>query len=83
MFVVFHMYINLAPKSTDQAKRNLKYSVGICFVPVRISLVTTFSTAPSMFGRDLGEQVRADSKEVERRVPIIVEKCIHAVEVRG
>jgi len=36
-----------------------------------------------MFGRDLGEQVRTDSKDVERQVPIIVEKCIQAVEFRG
>ncbi|EPQ56987.1 RhoGAP-domain-containing protein [Gloeophyllum trabeum ATCC 11539] len=35
---------------------------------------------PSMFGRDLIEQVQADSKDGERSVPIIVEKCIAAVE---
>ncbi|KAG2135490.1 RhoGAP-domain-containing protein [Suillus clintonianus] len=35
---------------------------------------------PSMFGRDLVEQVKSDSKWGERRVPIIVEKCIDAVE---
>ncbi|OAX41124.1 RhoGAP-domain-containing protein [Rhizopogon vinicolor AM-OR11-026] len=35
---------------------------------------------PSMFGRDLIEQVKSDSKWGERRVPIIVEKCIDAVE---
>ncbi|KAG1812065.1 uncharacterized protein BJ212DRAFT_1277185 [Suillus subaureus] len=35
---------------------------------------------PSMFGRDLVEQVRSDSKRGERRVPVIVEKCIDAVE---
>ena len=39
--------------------------------------------APSMFGRDLTEQVRADSKYEERQVPVIVEKCIEAVEARG
>ncbi|PPQ70696.1 hypothetical protein CVT24_000178 [Panaeolus cyanescens] len=38
---------------------------------------------PSMFGRDLIEQVRSDSKEEERQVPIIVEKCIEAVEARA
>lgn len=35
---------------------------------------------PSMFGRDLVEQVKSDSKWGERRVPVIVEKCIDAVE---
>ncbi|TFK44647.1 hypothetical protein BDQ12DRAFT_730679 [Crucibulum laeve] len=35
---------------------------------------------PSMFGRDLTEQVHADAKGGERLVPIIVEKCIEAVE---
>jgi hypothetical protein len=42
-----------------------------------------FLLATSMFGRDLTEQVRADSKYEERQVPIIVEKCIEAVETRG
>lgn len=36
-----------------------------------------------MFGRDLTDQVRADSKDEERQVPVIVEKCIEAVEARG
>ncbi|KAF9461310.1 hypothetical protein BDZ94DRAFT_1264138 [Collybia nuda] len=35
---------------------------------------------PSMFGRDLVEQVHADSKDEERHIPVIVEKCIDAVE---
>ncbi|KAF8993695.1 hypothetical protein BDQ17DRAFT_125529 [Cyathus striatus] len=35
---------------------------------------------PSMFGRDLTEQVRADAKGDGRQVPVIVEKCIAAVE---
>ncbi|KAJ7594830.1 hypothetical protein C8J56DRAFT_927746 [Mycena floridula] len=35
---------------------------------------------PSMFGRDLIEQVEADAKGNGRHVPIIVEKCIEAVE---
>lgn len=35
---------------------------------------------PSMFGRDLIEQVRADAKGGERYVPVIVEKCIDAVD---
>ncbi|KAH8119286.1 RhoGAP-domain-containing protein [Phellopilus nigrolimitatus] len=38
---------------------------------------------PSMFGRDLIEQVRDDSKHVELFVPVIVEKCIDAVEALG
>ncbi|PPQ68189.1 hypothetical protein CVT25_015021 [Psilocybe cyanescens] len=37
---------------------------------------------PSMFGRDLTEQVHADSKGEDRQVPVIVEKCIEAVEAR-
>jgi hypothetical protein len=36
-----------------------------------------------MFGRDLVAQVKSDSKWGERRVPIIVEKCIDAVEALG
>lgn len=36
-----------------------------------------------MFGRDLTEQVRADSRDYERLVPIIVEKCIEAVDALG
>ncbi|KAG9103589.1 hypothetical protein FRC06_009723 [Ceratobasidium sp. 370] len=36
---------------------------------------------PSMFGRDLVEQVRADAKnDPGRMVPVIVDKCIRAVE---
>ncbi|KAF9478638.1 RhoGAP-domain-containing protein [Pholiota conissans] len=38
---------------------------------------------PSMFGRELIEQVEADSKGEERQVPVIVEKCIDAVEARA
>ncbi|KAF8585944.1 RhoGAP-domain-containing protein [Ramaria rubella] len=36
---------------------------------------------PSMFGRPLIEQVRADSVKEHRDIPIIVEKCIAAVEL--
>lgn len=36
-----------------------------------------------MFGRELTEQVRADSKFTDRMVPLIVEKCIAAVEATG
>ena len=38
---------------------------------------------PSMFGRDLVEQVRADSRDEDRMVPVIVEKCIDAVDRVG
>jgi Rho-type GTPase-activating protein 1/2 len=46
-------------------------------------LIFIFSIAPSMFGRELGEQIRADAKGGERQVPVIVEKCIDAVETLG
>ena len=36
-----------------------------------------------MFGRELTEQVRADSKISDRMVPLIVEKCIAAVDASG
>ena len=36
-----------------------------------------------MFGRDLVEQVRADTRGSERFIPVIVEKCIDAVEASG
>ncbi|KAG6821005.1 hypothetical protein H0H93_008634 [Arthromyces matolae] len=39
--------------------------------------------APSMFGRDLVEQVRADARGEDLRVPVIVDKCIQAVETIG
>ncbi|KAL6305221.1 hypothetical protein BKA93DRAFT_237913 [Sparassis latifolia] len=35
---------------------------------------------PSIFGRDLIEQVRFDSREDPRSIPVIVEKCIDAVD---
>jgi hypothetical protein len=38
---------------------------------------------PVMFGRELTEQVRADSKISDRMVPLIVEKCISAVDATG
>ncbi|KAG5342922.1 hypothetical protein C0989_005870 [Termitomyces sp. Mn162] len=38
------------------------------------------SLLPSMFGRDLIEQARADARGEDRQVPVIVEKCIQAVE---
>ena len=42
-----------------------------------------FVLVPSMFGRDLIEQVQADSQNDDRQVPIIVDKCIQAVEAVG
>lgn len=37
--------------------------------------------APSMFGRELAEQVKSDQRwGGDRKVPVIVEKCIDAVE---
>jgi hypothetical protein len=50
---------------------------------MRDPLVLTLPSAPSMFGRKLTEQVQADSKGEERQIPVIVEKCIEAVEARG
>ncbi|KAL4249530.1 hypothetical protein ABKN59_007206 [Abortiporus biennis] len=38
---------------------------------------------PSLFGRDLTEQVRADSRDEQRSIPAIVEKCIDAVDFLG
>ncbi|KIK92936.1 hypothetical protein PAXRUDRAFT_829500 [Paxillus rubicundulus Ve08.2h10] len=35
---------------------------------------------PSMFGRELVEQVKSDLRWGERKTPVIVEKCIEAVE---
>ena len=36
-----------------------------------------------MFGRDLREQVQEDSTVAEVFIPIIVDKCIKAVEANG
>ena len=38
---------------------------------------------PAVFGRELTEQLRADSKFNEKMVPLIVEKCIAAVDACG
>jgi len=38
---------------------------------------------PAMFGRELTEQLRTDSKFNEKMVPLIVEKCIAAVDASG
>jgi len=40
---------------------------------------------PSLFGRNLVEQVRADGQmqNKERSIPVIVEKCINAVQILG
>ena len=36
-----------------------------------------------MFGRELTEQVRADSRLTDKMTPLLVEKCISAVEANG
>ncbi len=36
-----------------------------------------------MFGRELTEQVRADSKLTDKMAPLLVEKCITAVDATG
>ena len=41
------------------------------------------SSEPSMFGRELTEQVRADSRITDKMTPMLVEKCITAVEANG
>jgi hypothetical protein len=46
-------------------------------------LILPPSIAPSMFGRDLAEQIRADAKGGDRKIPVIVEKCIDAVNTLG
>ena len=53
------------------------------FCCVRPALTRDFPVAPSMFGRDLVEQVRADAKGEERYIPVIVQKCIDAVDALG
>ncbi|KAI0317192.1 hypothetical protein OF83DRAFT_1059040 [Amylostereum chailletii] len=41
---------------------------------------STAPLPPSMFGRELTEQVRADTRYHDSMVPVIVEKCIEAVD---
>ena len=53
------------------------------YIPLQFVLIRGFHIAPSMFGRDLIEQVRADAKGGERYFPVIVEKCIDAVDALG
>jgi len=55
------------------------------FPPVcNLAQVITCSTAPALFGRDLIEQTRADAaRGDDRSIPVIVEKCINAVEKSG
>ena len=52
-------------------------------VSLRLLDVCVFGIAPSMFGRDLVEQVHADSRNEDRLIPVIVEKCIDAVDNIG
>ncbi|CAE6481145.1 unnamed protein product [Rhizoctonia solani] len=49
--------------------------------PAEEPVVDISPLPPSMFGRDLVEQVRSDAKgDPNRMVPLIVDKCIRAVE---
>lgn len=61
----------------------LSVSSGLLYSAPRSVLMPDFIIAPSMFGRDLIGQVRADAKGDERYVPVIVEKCIDAVDALG
>ncbi|KZT58861.1 RhoGAP-domain-containing protein [Calocera cornea HHB12733] len=57
---------------------------GFVKTPCRRSSMDRPASADStIFGRDLVEQVRIDAKESPRLIPIIVEKCIDALEQRG
>jgi hypothetical protein len=57
--------------------------------PLRKSIFLLYLTQihrtpePVIFGRELTEQVRADSRIGDRMVPLIVEKCIAAVDGTG
>lgn len=66
-------HISVHPRCVNQVY------VACCQQPPRRDDAIT-QPSPSMFGRDLIEQVKSDSKWGERRVPVIVEKCIDAVE---
>jgi hypothetical protein len=55
----------------------------VCSLTIGATRMTYVPLVPSVFGRDLVEQVRADSRDGERMVPIVVEKCIDAVEALG
>ena len=46
-------------------------------------ILNLLPSEPVMFGHELTEQVRADSKLSDRMVPLIVEKCIAAVDAIG
>ncbi|KAF7793948.1 hypothetical protein EIP86_005072 [Pleurotus ostreatoroseus] len=46
----------------------------------RDTFTERWNLGPSLFGRDLTEQVKADSKDEPRSIPVIVEKCIGAVD---
>lgn len=51
------------------------------YLPCLVILLCVYVllAAPSMFGRSLGEQITADG----RQIPVIVSKCIEAVEAQG
>ncbi|KZO95564.1 RhoGAP-domain-containing protein [Calocera viscosa TUFC12733] len=56
------------------------------FVKTRCRRPSMDKPGPSestVFGRDLVEQVRVDAKDGGRLIPVIVEKCIDALEQRG
>lgn len=60
-------------------------SFAYVYLPLKLSIPDLHSPTPEpvMFGRDLTEQVRADSKISDRMVPLIVETCIAAVDASG
>ncbi|KAG1751447.1 RhoGAP-domain-containing protein [Suillus paluster] len=66
-------HISVHPRCVNQVQHTCSQQP-----PRRDDVIT--QPPPSMFGRSLVEQVKSDSKWGERRVPIIVEKCIDAVE---
>lgn len=58
-------------------------SLQVCTIDGWSGLDADGASGPSMFGRDLAEQVRAESKDEEHTIPVIVEKCIDAVDTLG
>lgn len=73
----------LVAETTQLPALVLSVSSGFVLLCVEAYSEAVFAIAPSMFGRDLIEQVRADAKGEERYIPIIVEKCIDAVDTLG
>jgi len=83
-FLMFiHPVLRLVPE-TSQLLTLVHFVCLFLFrLPMQFDLIRGFRIAPSMFGRDLIEQVRADTRGEERYVPVIVEKCIDAVDALG